>query len=176
MPTKAKGAWPARAKASTLDARRDSRGRVLPGSSLGGTRKGSPNRSTLAGKELLAHLEAGDSALGLRPALERWVALLNDPDAAIRLGCEKFLHEALYGRTKQEGAGAVSVVEIRVTYENDWRAMRTPSGSAVRVIEERKTAQSAEGDTPGMWIGGERDSRAGRPALPLLRGCDGPSR
>lgn len=92
---------------------RDARGRVLKGFSLGGTRKGSPNRSTLAGKELLAYLERGDAALGLLPVAERWVALLKDPDPAIRAGCEKFLHEALHGRSRQEIDGG-SDTTIRI--------------------------------------------------------------
>lgn len=95
---KSKGRGPVQARAIC---RRDSKGRVLKGSSLGGSRKGSPNRATLAGRELLAHLERGDASLLLPPCIERLAALLTDPDPAIRLGFEKFLYEALYVRATQ---------------------------------------------------------------------------
>ena len=109
----------------------------VPGSSLGGTRKGSPNRSTLAGRALLAELERGGA--GLPPVGERWAALLCDPDPAIRLGVERFLWEALYGRVAPRVEGPDAANTVRVILVNDWRAV-----GRVNVTEENETREQRQ--------------------------------
>jgi hypothetical protein len=82
--------------------RRDSKGRVLKGSSLGGSRKGSPNLKTVIGHELFAALHEGRPEDGLPPAWERWTRLLTDPSAEVRLRAEALVAERCFGRTRQE--------------------------------------------------------------------------
>lgn len=53
----------------------------------------------LAGREILRLLESGDGN-DLPPAAERWRRLLKEKNPAIRLAAEKFLFEALHGKSK----------------------------------------------------------------------------
>lgn len=80
-------------------AERDTAGRFAKGNPGGpGRPPGSPNRRTLAGRQLLKALEAGDPEAKLPPAFDRMAALLTDPDARVRLGAERTVLSLLHGR------------------------------------------------------------------------------
>lgn len=58
-----------------------------------------PREEKLAGREMLRRLEVGEGGQ-LPAAEERWRRLLVDRNPAIRLAAEKFLFEALHGKSK----------------------------------------------------------------------------
>lgn len=80
-------------------AERDGSGRFAKGNPGGpGRPPGSPNRRSLAGRQLLKALEAGDPEAKLPSAFDRMAALLNDPDPRVRLGAERTVLGLLHGR------------------------------------------------------------------------------
>jgi hypothetical protein len=99
-----------------------------------GRPKGSPNKATLAGRELLELLERGDGD-GLPPSYERWKRLLTDRDPSVRLKAEVFVFSALHGtpRPAMDLPYAEQQIEIVLKREpwSDFSAVRElPSDSA----------------------------------------------
>ncbi|MCL4807799.1 MAG: hypothetical protein KJ062_08390 [Thermoanaerobaculia bacterium] len=78
---------------------RDTAGRFVKGGPGGpGRPPGSPNRRTLAGRELLQALEAGDPDAKLPSAFARMSKLLKNKDPRVRLGAERLVLSLLHGR------------------------------------------------------------------------------
>lgn len=78
---------------------RDTAGRFVKGGPGGpGRPPGSPNRRTLAGRELLQALEAGDPVAKLPSAFARMSKLLKNKDPRVRLGAERLVLSLLHGR------------------------------------------------------------------------------
>ena len=97
---------------------RDGGGRFLPGNSLArpGSRRGRPGKRTLAGLALMKALEEGDETLP--SALDRWKALLTDPDPGVRLRAEVFVFAVLYGTAPRRPSlsNEPEVTEIRLSF------------------------------------------------------------
>lgn len=82
-------------------------GRFVKGNPGGpGRPPGSQNLRTLAGRELLKALEAGDPRAGLPAAFDRMTRLLTDPDPRVRLGTERLVMSLLHGRSASGEFGA----------------------------------------------------------------------
>jgi hypothetical protein len=108
---------------------RGSGGRFAKGNGgPGRTRKGVPNRRTLAGRDLLEALQDGDVAMRLPSARARLAALLVDADPSIRLGAERLVLGLLYPRGVEPPALGDRDVEIH---------LRWTETLGVRTTEER---------------------------------------
>jgi hypothetical protein len=67
---------------------------------------------------MLRRLEAGEGG-HLPPAEERWRRLLVDRNSAIRLAAEKFLFEALHGKSKPWEEPPTGPIKITVDVSKD---------------------------------------------------------
>jgi hypothetical protein len=92
-------------------------GRFLKGTRVtGGSRRGKPNRSTVAGREAMRLLLGGGG--NLPSASERWKRLLLDPSADIRLKAEVFVWAVVYGRPRIDEGPEVDEKPFRPTFES----------------------------------------------------------
>ncbi len=92
------------------------------------SRKGRPNRRTVAGRALLESLQDGDATMRLPSARARLAALLVDADPAIRLGAEKLVLGLLYPRGVEPPALGARDLEIH---------LRWTEALGTRMAEER---------------------------------------
>ena len=91
----------------------------------GGRPKGATNLKTRAreyiGKEMLAILQDGDPSKKFPSAYERWRKLLMHRSGFVRVAAEKFIHEATFGKPRQQ-------LDVNVTHDR---------ASAVREAAQR---------------------------------------
>lgn len=95
----------------------------------------------LAGREMLRLLESGDGD-DLRPASERWRRLLKEKNPAIRLAAEKFLFEALHGKSKpweEPPAGPITITVDVSKDHGDPNAYKVEIGDDVAPVKDPVT-------------------------------------
>jgi hypothetical protein len=85
-----------------------------------------PRAETLSGREMQRCLEAGDG-LNLPSATERWRRLLKERSPAVRLAAEKFLFEALHGKSKPWEEPPAGPIRITVDVCRSRTAIQTPA-------------------------------------------------
>ncbi|MHB1045796.1 MAG: hypothetical protein ACYC4P_07250 [Thermoanaerobaculia bacterium] len=129
---------------------RNTSGRFVKGNPGGpGRPPGSPNRRTLAGRELLKALEAGDPDAKLPSAFTRMAKLLTDKDPRVRLGAERLVLSLLHGRAIAEpvDGGDVGLALTRTDPASiALRLANYLAGAFARVPGADDTLANPEGD------------------------------
>ena len=134
-------------KTSEKPARNGNTGRRLRSGALAGNGrpKGRLNQTTLirhaVGKALLRELEGGIPDLKVPPAAERWAKLILHRSGQVRYMTEKYLHEALHGKPRQQ-------LDVNATFRGDPMENLRRAAAAANAMREGRLGITGQPEAP----------------------------